>query len=98
MAGFNKDSKGYWIEKDPGAELDYSMDWTAWLQAGETIMSSTWTVSAGMTKVSESSGASTTTVWLSGGVAGREYMVTNEIVTSAGRRDDRSFRLSVEKR
>ncbi|TDH48493.1 hypothetical protein E2F47_23540 [Mycobacterium eburneum] len=34
--------------KDPSAVLDYTIDWTAWLPAGDTIVSAVWTPSAGV--------------------------------------------------
>lgn len=86
--------------KDPDAVLDYLVDWSAWLPTGDTITASTFTVN------SEDDGAivvddtlfdsTTTTVWLSGGVAGEKYTVTNHITTADGREDDRSITISVK--
>ena len=87
--------------KDPQAVLDYSVDWTPWLAEGETIDASTWTVPAGVTQEASpapSVAGGKTTVWLSGGTAGKAYTVTNHITTSQGRQDDRSFRLEVRDR
>lgn len=82
------------IAKDPGATLDYAVDWSDWLEAGETISDSEWTVEAGLTE--EASPAPSeldgiTTIWLSGGTAGAYYTVTNTITTSVGRIDERSL-------
>lgn len=85
-------------EKDPSAVLDYTLDWSAWLQAGETISSSTWTVPAGLTKNSESGNGETSTVWLSGGTAGADYVVTCEVTTSEGRVDQRSLEIRCRER
>ena len=63
---------------------------------GETISTSTWTVPSGITKDSDSKGAVTiqaivyavdtvATIWLSSGVAGTDYALTNKVVTSGGR-------------
>lgn len=86
--------------KDPDAVLDYLVDWSAWLPTGDTITASTFTVN------SEDDGAivvddtlfdsTTTTVWLSGGVAGEKYTVTNHITTADGREDDRSITISIK--
>lgn len=84
--------------KDPDAVLDYGFDWTAWLEAGETIATSTWTADEGITVGDSAIGTGTTKVWLSGGTDGTEYLVTNEITTSAGRTDDRSIRVIVRER
>jgi hypothetical protein len=87
--------------KDPAAELDYGFDWgmDGWLATGETITTSTWTVAAGLTQTSSGiSGGKVATVWLSGGVAGTDYLVTNRIVTDGGRTDERSLTIRVRQR
>ena len=86
--------------KDPDAVLDYSIDWSAWLPTGDTITASTYTVNsdaADAIVVDDTSfNTTTTTVWLSGGVAGQTYTVTNHITTSAGRQDDRSLTIKIK--
>lgn len=84
--------------KDPEAVLDYPFDWSSWLKPGETITTSTFTVSAGLALDSSSNTLSSATAWLSGGAAGTPYQVTNHIVTSAGRADDRSITIRVQNR
>jgi hypothetical protein len=85
--------------KDPDAILDYSVDWSSWL-AGDEISSSEWLLEEGtaIEKASDSKTATKTTVWLRGGNAGTTYLVTNRIVTVAGRTDDRSISVKVEDR
>lgn len=83
--------------KDPGGNLDYAVDWTAWL-GNDTIDTSTWTVPTGLTKVSDSKTMKIATVWLSGGTVGQEYTVTNHIKTAAGREDERSIIIQVQER
>jgi hypothetical protein len=85
-------------DKDPDAILDYALDWSKWLATNETIVSSTWTPSAGIVVESDSSTASVTTVWLSGGEAGLPYVVVNHIVTNQGREDDRTITIRVRDR
>lgn len=84
--------------KDPDAVLDYGFDWSDWLADEEIISESTWTVEDGITKDSDSKTNTVTTIWLSGGSAGVEYIMTNHIVTSDGREDDRSFRVKIIER
>ena len=89
------------FEKDPNATLDYVVDWSKWLQQGETISTSSWTVPAGLTQPATpaaSNTATTATVWLAGGTAGANYDVSNRITTSAGRTDDRTIRIIVRER
>lgn len=86
--------------KDPGAVLDYSINWGAgYLQGSETLSSSIWTIfPADMTQSSASSTASTATVTVSGGTAGQIYQLTNRITTSQGRTDERSITVRVEQK
>ena len=82
------------FEKDPDAVLDYVVNWEMWL-AGDTIATSTWTAETGITVVSDTETATTTTVWLSGGTAGSDYNVVNRVTTTMGRTDDRTLRIRV---
>lgn len=84
--------------KDPAAVLDYSWDWSQWLQPSETISTSTMTASPGLTINSNSHTTTSTTVWVQGGTAGQPYTVTNEITTSAGRTDNRTISIRVQTR
>lgn len=84
--------------KDPDAVLDFAMDWTDWLDTGETISSYMVTVPTGITKDSDSESSGVVTVWLSGGTAGNDYNVSVEITTSDGRTDERTFRVKVIER
>ena len=85
------------FKKDPDAILDYINDWSDWLD-GDTISTSTWTAEEGITVVSSTESNTTSTVWLSGGSVGTMYLVTNRIVTTAGRTDDRSIHIRIIQR
>jgi len=82
--------------KDPLAALDYTLDWSVWLVGAETISTSTWTAQAGLTVDSDSNTATAATVWLSGGTVGQSYTVTNHIVSTGGREENKSFTVKVE--
>ena len=84
--------------KDPDAVLDYGFDWSDWLADGETISTSTWTIPTGLTEDSETETTTATKVWLSGGTAGTDYTITNKIVTSDSRTDERSMTIRVQER
>ena len=84
--------------KDPDAKLDWIFDWSSWLAPSETIATSTFIVSAGLTVESDTKTAISTTVWLSGGQTGQVYQVTNRITTNQNRIDDRSIRIRVVNR
>ena len=43
ITGFQQDRVGVFIEKDPFAVLDYSLDWTNWMPSSNTISAITVT-------------------------------------------------------
>lgn len=83
--------------KDPHATLDYSIDWSRWLES-DTINTSSWIVPTGLTQTAASASPQVATIWLSGGVTGTTYTVINRITTNGGRTDDRSITVKVEDR
>ena len=88
--------------KDPGAVLDYAIDWTAGYLGAQTISQSIWSV------LPEGEGAvvagaqriegGRTVVALSGGRAGCVYRVTNAVTFSDGGQDERMLVVRVEDR
>lgn len=101
LTGFVKDNEGSYIDKDPGAKLNYSIDWTDWMPQSDTISTSTWTLetisgdAAPLVNHSTSINTYKTTVTISGGTAGKIYKVTNTITLGSGLIDKRYFRLKV---
>jgi hypothetical protein len=83
--------------KDPNATLDYLVNWVTWL-GSDTILTSTWIVPSGVTKVSDSHSATAATIWLSGGTVGNDYELTNRIVTAAGRTEDRTITIQLREK
>ena len=104
LSGFLQDNDGAFIDKDPSAILNYTLDWSEWLPTGQTISTSAWTVStisgdaAPVTTVTTSNSGTTTIVKLSGGTAGNLYTITNTITTSGSLTDRRHFRIKVKNR
>lgn len=84
--------------KDPDSIIDYGVDWSAWLASGETISTSAWVVPTGLTNVSESNTTTATAIFVSGGDIGETYTLTNRIVTSAGRTEDRSMLIACQQK
>ena len=86
--------------KDPNSKIDYGFDWTSWLDTtnGESISTSTWVLETGLTYVSDTITGYITTVMLQGGDVDFTYMVTNRILTSAGRIEDRSMYVQVREK
>ena len=104
LTGYLRDNKGIYIDKDPNATLDYTLDWAEYTQAGDAIDIATWTTSAisgdaapltiGVASVNNDKA----TVLISGGTAGNIYTVTCAITTTDGLIDRRAFRISVKVR
>lgn len=82
------------FDKADDEVLDYAVDWSAWLGV-DTITTSIWSVSTGLTVDSESETTTEATVWLSGGTNNKIYLVTNQITTANGRTAERSFNITL---
>ena len=82
--------------KAPAENKDYALDWSADLGT-DTIASSQFSISpTGGTSVTQTGNTNTqTTVWITGGVAGTFYDVTNTVTTTAGRVLTKTFKLQV---
>lgn len=66
-------------------ELDYTVDWSAWLADGETIADCAVECAVGDTEVSRADHDETTvTFWLSGGTTGRlVHKISIQVTTDA---------------
>lgn len=84
--------------KQPAEVLDYDIDYTDWLETGDTIASKTVTAETGLTVDSSAIwGASKKVkVWISGGTNGTTYKVTVTIVTVAGCTKEDEFRMKIK--
>ena len=86
--------------KTPAELDDWQIDWTTRGLGTDTISTSTWSVPGAsegstsdlnITSPAPTKTTTSTTVWLSGGIAGNSYLVTNTIVTSGGRELEETF-------
>jgi hypothetical protein len=105
LTGFKQDNIGAYITKDPTATLDYTVDWSDWLPAAETVSSATVTATNTVGDSSSLSVDSTAindnvkvTANISGGEGGQIYNVEYTITTSGGLRDSRNFRIKCVER
>lgn len=87
--------------KDPDERVDYGINWR--FRDDDEIVSSTWTVQTGLTKVADPvTGivdpftSTSTTVWVTGGTAGSSYTALNRITTLKGRIRDKTITISVK--
>lgn len=85
-------------DKDPNSVLDYKVDWSAWLQSGETISSHEVVKVGSITVDSSTNDDTSVTVWISGGSVGEYTTVTTRITTNEGRTEDKTFRLNIKER
>lgn len=80
------------MTQDPQAHLQYGLDWSASLPDGDTIADSEWFVPEPLQKGADSRSTTETYVYISGGEAGRNYLVTNRITTTPSAEvDERSI-------
>ena len=88
--------------KDPGARVDYLVDWGAAFLGEAKVAASSWMVepseAGGVAVVSAARIERTTAATLEGGIAGRVYRVTNRIRLSDGRREERMLTIRVDAR
>lgn len=84
-------------EKDPQAILDYSIDWTSFLETAETIATSQWFTTSGITVDVTGHTTKVATIWVSGGTLGQSYELTNRITTSntPARVDERTIIITI---
>jgi hypothetical protein len=88
-----------WFKKDPDNTEQYYIDFSDWLN-GQSIASSTWTVSAGLTVVSSAFLNGVAKITVSGGTLGTVYSMVCRVVAAAGdvgeRSEDREIFIAIE--
>lgn len=87
--------------KAPVAILDYQLDWTDWLQAGESLTTCTVTADVGITVGSNPAPVivgKAVVWWLLDGVIGQSYDVVVVITTNQGRKDQRTCGIEAGKK
>ena len=104
LTGFKEDRVGVYIEKDPYAVLDYTLDFTNWMPSGETIQTisvTAETISGDSSPLTIDSTTNTdylATAFISAGTAGNIYNVEYKIVTDNAKQDSRNIRIKVLER
>lgn len=99
-----------WPNKDKDETLDYSVDWSRFLQTGETISSVTWKIKDsdgakvsfstsntvdGLTLTSVSNTNTIATVFLSNGTDNKQYTLYCNVTTSTGRVAERPVKIRI---
>jgi hypothetical protein len=83
-----------WEDKDPTDVDDFTLSFVRELGT-ETIATTAWTATAGITLGATGNTDTTATVRISGGTAGTDYTATCTVTTSGGRTLQRSSLLRV---
>jgi hypothetical protein len=84
---------------DPDASLDYTFNWDPWLDPSDSIDAFTVTANDDTVSVDQTLNTPRYVVaWVSGGTLGTVVDLTCHIVTTAGRRDDRTIVLRIRER
>ena len=106
LTGFKRDHKGAYIEKHPSANIQYGIDWTDYLNSGDTINTasvSIETITGDASPLQLPTDAATdvviagalVNVRLEGGTSGNEYDIDVSITTANGDTDVRRFRIVI---
>ena len=102
--GFVQTIQGLQIVKDPEALLTYALDWTNWLEQGDTLSTATWEIVARandpdpLVKVNNGIQGNVTYITLDEGQVGKTYTVFCKVVTVDGLEDRRFFKVKTEAR
>ena len=96
--GFERDNVGLFIRKDPQAVMNYSIDYSSFLDSGDSITSQTTTIDSGMTVDSSSihSNNKIVLMQLSSGTVGTAYTVKVTANTNDGLTFVHRFRIKCE--
>lgn len=86
------------IQKAPGVQREYEFGWVD--AASDPIVTSNWTVPAGITKVTDSikGDGTATLLTLSSGTDGTNYTLVNDITYTSGQTDSRTVTVEVRAR
>lgn len=91
------------ILKDPNAVLDYTLDWSEWLEPlGDTIASVAVAVAGGITLDHTTNDGTSVTIWIAGGTVGTRGEARVRITTvgtgARPRTDDRTVYFKIKER
>ena len=109
LTGFKRDNEGLYIEKDPDANIQYGLDFTDYLNSGDSLSTATVTIetiSGDTAPLAFPTNAVTdvniagalVSIRLEGGSTPNIYTIKCTITTSDGDTDSRSFRIVCKER
>jgi hypothetical protein len=106
LTGFKRDNQGAYIEKHPSANIQYGVDFTDYLNSGDTIATTSVSIESITGDSSPlafptneatdvTAAGAVVSIRLSGGTTGNVYNVDLTITTGSGDTDARRFRIVV---
>jgi len=97
--GFERDNQGFFIRKDPESVMDYFVDYSTFLESGDSISTHTITADTGLTVDSSEilNGDKKIKMILSGGTENTTYDVKADVDTADGLTMIHRFRVKCEK-
>lgn len=104
LTGYKQDRVGIYIEKDPYAVLDYSLDFTNWLPTSDSVSTATITAqtisgdASPLTVDSTAINGAVVTATISAGTVGNIYNIEYKITTANALQDSRNIRIKVLER
>ena len=75
--------------------LNIGLNWAEWLET-DTITLSEWTADAELTLSRKQNTTTTTSCYVSGGILGKSYQITNKITTLDGKVDTRYVTIVID--
>ena len=99
--GFYQTNTDLLIDKDPVAQLFYTLDWSNWIDASDQVITANFTAAARRNDpepieiVSSGLINNQAYVELAGGQVNKTYIITCTITTDSGLIDRRHFRVNV---
>ena len=76
------------IQQAPTMNQDWSINWATRGLGADLIVSSSWVITvapdSALVLATPTFTGTTTTIWVTGGTAGKRYAITNTIVTTGG--------------
>jgi len=82
--------------KAPSIAKDYQVEWSGELPTGATVSSCVYTLETGLVEDSQSVSGTTSTIFISGGIAGSVYQVACSAIGSDGQTYNQTFFISVQ--
>ena len=89
---------GFYLQGS-GDTVDYGIDWSDFLEGVspiDSIATSNWSAGGGIALANGANSTTQATIEVSGGTAGRDYVLTNTVTTTGGRTKSQQIVVRIE--